>query len=153
MKKLEHLLNEIERNIPHFEKLNLNVSKVTVGWQLEHAMLVLDSVIYSIEVSKPEEYTRKWNKNRAIVMTIQKIPRGRAKAPSRVQPADEFNETTLFEHLAKTRKNVSKLKRLNKNQFFPHPYLGHMKLKSTIKFLGVHTKHHLKIVDEIVHQQ
>jgi len=150
MKKLERLLNEIERNIPHYEVENLKISNASVGWQLEHIMLVLNSVIRTIEVSNPAEYNYKWNLNRVIVMTTSKIPRGKAKAPSRVQPVVEFNETTLLKHLANTRESLSKLKRLNKNQFFSHPYLGHMKLKPTIKFLGIHTKHHLKIVADIL---
>lgn len=150
MKKLERLLKEIDLNIPLFERKDLKISNASIGWQLEHVMLVMNSIIKAIEVSEPADYIYKWNLNRAIVMTMRNIPRGKARAPERVQPREEFTETSLKMHLAKTRENVGKLSYMSNNQFFPHPSLGHMKLKTTIKFLGIHTKHHLKIVDDIL---
>lgn len=150
MKKLEYLLSKIEKDIPLFEKKNTSVSQVSIGWQLEHVMLVMNSIIKAIEVSEPADYIYKWNLSRVVVMTTGNIPRGKAKAPSRVQPREEFTETSLKMHLAKTRESVGKLSYMSNNQFFPHPSLGHMKLKTTIKFLGIHTKHHLKIVDDIL---
>ncbi len=40
MDKLLKLLNELENNIPNSEKLNLSVSKSSVGWHIEHTLIM-----------------------------------------------------------------------------------------------------------------
>lgn len=150
MKKLEALLNQIEQHIPFQATERKSVSQVSAGWHLEHSMLVLNGVVRTIEASNPSEYKFQWKPIRFVIMTFKNIPRGKGRAPSRVQPTVEFNEASLREHLAKTREAIQKLNGLGKNQFFPHPYFGNMKLKSAIKFLGIHTTHHLNIVRDIV---
>lgn len=150
MKKLEDLLKKMEGFVPQFKYQNFEVSNASIGWQLEHIMLVINNVIIAIEVSNPQDYRGKWNLSRAVVMTKGSIPRGKAKAPHRVQPADEYDEATLSAHLSQTRQHLNKLKNLNKDLFFDHPIFGHMKLKSAVKFLEIHTNHHLSIVKDIL---
>ena len=150
MKKLEGLLNQIEQHIPFHEAERQSVSSASVGWHLEHCMLVLNGVVRTIEASSPNEYKFQWKPIRCVIMTVKKIPRGKGRAPSRVQPTVEFNEASLREHLLRTREAIKKLNSLGRNQFFSHPYFGNMKLKAAIKFLGIHTTHHLSIVHDIV---
>ncbi len=150
MKKLEKLLQQIEEYIPFQATERKSISQVSAGWHLEHCMLVLNGVVQAMEDSNPEEYKFQWKPIRFVIMTVKKIPRGKGRAPSRVQPTVEFNEVSLQEHLLKTRDSFNKLRNLEKNQFFPHPYFGNMKLKAAIKFLGIHTSHHLNIVRDIV---
>jgi hypothetical protein len=42
------------------------------------------------------------------------------------------------------------LEKAEKNQFFPHPFLGNLNKKQTIHFLSIHTLHHLKIINDIL---
>ena len=152
MKELNVLLNQIESYIPYCERFNSDVSTVSVGWQLEHALLVLDSVSDTLEASNTSDYKFIFKPIRYVIMNLKTMPRGKGKSPDRVRPINEFDEKSLQEHLKTTRSKVEKLKGLDKRKYFAHPYFGNIKLNSAIKFLGIHTKHHLKIVADIINQ-
>ncbi|MBW4360936.1 DUF1569 domain-containing protein [Flavobacterium taihuense] len=150
MEELKKLLIALESKIPNQEILSPLVSKSSVGWHIEHALLTMNLVIESIQKSKPEHYKRTFNFNRFLVFTLNKIPRGRVRAPKAVQPNQDFNSDSLKNHLEKGKKNLNKLSTLNANNYFEHPFMGHLKLKSTIKFIKIHTNHHIKIIDDII---
>jgi hypothetical protein len=144
------MLNEIERYIPVFEKTNTAVSQSTVGWQVEHTLLVLNGVVEALSRSNPPDYRWRFNFVRTIVLLRKKIPRGRGKAPKRVQPQGDFDIDSLTSHLSKTRENLKRLLTFDKNASFEHPYFGKLNLKNTISFLEIHTQHHLDIIRDIV---
>ncbi|WP_281239901.1 DUF1569 domain-containing protein [Flavobacterium praedii] len=148
--KLLHLLKELENNIPNQDSTNLLVSKSTVGWHIEHTLLTLNLVVSAIEKSDPGLYKHKFSLIRMLIMTTKKIPRGKAKAPKMVQPTSNFDIVTLKNHLEKAKINIRKLDTFDTNKYFEHPYFGPLKLKPTIRFLEIHTHHHLKIINDIV---
>lgn len=150
MQKLNNLLNELENNIPNLEKSNLAVSKASVGWQIDHCLLVLARIISALEKSNPEEFKPKFNMKRFIVFTTNTIPRGKAKAPEVAMPTGEISINSLKENLEKVKSKILKLETFHKNNFFPHPYFNDLNVKQTQKFLVLHTTHHLKIIRDIV---
>ncbi len=150
MDKLILLLDNLESKIPHSEKLNPAVSRSSVGWHIEHTMMATFQIIHAVEKSNPEKYSRKFNPKRLLVFTINKIPRGRGKAPKSVLPPGEFSIDKIKEDIQKLKSKVSVLTNLHHSSFFEHPYFGNLNLKDTIKFLNIHTKHHLKIIDDII---
>lgn len=152
MQKLESVLNQIERNIEFHERVNERVSKVSVGWQLEHTMLVINNVVEALEKSNPKDYRFKNTPIRFFIMVIGKIPRGKARAPKGVRPPEEVIRTTesLSTQLELTKLSIQKLPNMDKNQFFAHPYFGNMKRNAAIKFLGIHSNHHLKIIKDVI---
>jgi hypothetical protein len=81
---------------------------------------------------------------------MNKIPRGKVRAPKSVQPKESFNTESLKQHLEVSKINLEKLNTLNANSYFEHPFLGHLKLKSTIRFIKLHTQHHYNIIKEII---
>jgi hypothetical protein len=81
---------------------------------------------------------------------MNRIPRGRAKAPKVVQPKANFNTETLKNHLEKGKTKLAELDTIGDKNYFEHPYFGHLRLKPTIKFLEIHTNHHLKIINDII---
>lgn len=150
IQKLNILLDQLESHILDFEKTNPLVSTATIGWQIAHSFLVINEVAVQIKKSNPKEYKWKFNKNRFLVQTLlRKIPRGKVRAPKSVR---SFEENTL-EHLKRqleiTRNNIEDLKKLEAKNYFAHPFMGDLNLKTTINFLELHTKHHLKIIEEI----
>ena len=80
---------------------------------------------------------------------MNKLPRGRVKAVQAVIPED-YNEKSLREHLKATKLKVEELKTIDSNKYFNHPVFGNLKLTKTIKFLDIHTKHHLDIINDIL---
>lgn len=149
MSKLKELTLELEKHIEQFEMSNYAVSKSTVGWQLEHIFLTTSMIILALKRSKPSEYKWSFKMPRLLVFTMGKIPRGRAKAPSMVIP-QSFDKEHLQKHFQKVILQLDDIKEIDQNQFFNHPFFGDLKLKDTIRFLEIHTKHHSEIIRDIV---
>jgi hypothetical protein len=109
----------------------------------------MNLTIDSIQKSNPENFKRTFNFNRILIFVINKIPRGKVRAPKAVQPKEDFTTNSLKEHLQKSKHNLNKLSSLDPNSYFDHPFMGQLKLKSTIRFIKLHTQHHLNIIKEI----
>ena len=150
MKNLEILLDQFESRIPLFEKENLAISKSNIGWHIEHSLLTLNGVIKFLTHSNPKDYKWKFNFIRIIVLKTGKIPRGKAKAPQIVVPKDTISKTQLLANLEQTRKLILELETISNDHYFEHPFLGKLKKKAAIRFLEIHTNHHLKIIEDII---
>lgn len=150
MNPLLPLLLQLESHISNFEKTNPKVSNSTVGWQIDHCLLVINGIIGQIEISDPLKYQPKWNFPKFMVFTTGKIPRGKAKAPKVVIPTQVATQEELIAKLAAAKNNVLKLDTFSENQFFNHPFFKDLNVKQTKKFLTIHTKHHLKIIEDIL---
>ena len=149
MEDLKAQLIELENRIQNQEILNPLVSKSSVGWHIEHALLVMNLTIDSIQKSNPDDYKKAFNFNRFMVFVMNKIPRGKVRAPKAVQPKEDFTADSLKIHLENSKHNLEKLNSLNPDAYFNHPFMGHLNLKSTIRFIKLHTQHHLNIIKEI----
>jgi hypothetical protein len=149
MQELNKLVAFLEEKIPLMDKVNTTISAATVGWHIQHSLLVINSIINGLKQSDPNTYQWKFNLSRTLIWTIGKIPRGKGKAPKVVQPQAEITKELLLEHVEKAKSSVALLHSIQKNQYFLHPYFGHLNLKPTIKFLKIHTKHHLDIINDI----
>ena len=151
IQKLNLLLDQLESHLEDFEKTNPLVSSATIGWQIDHIFLVINEVAIQIKNSNPKEYKWKFNKNRFLVQTLlRKIPRGKVRAPKGVRPFEENNLEHLKKQLEITRNNIAELETLEAKNYFAHPFMGDLDLKTTVDFLDLHTKHHLKIVEDIL---
>jgi hypothetical protein len=150
MIKLSALVNELETKIEHSDKLNTAISKTAVGWHVQHSLLVALQIITTVENSNPADYRPKFNMKKFIVYTLNKIPRGKAKAPERVMPREAFNAAALKTDIQLLKSRLAVLNNLERNNFFVHPVFGHLNVKATIKMLQLHTKHHIDIINDIV---
>ena len=79
MQKLTNLVDELASYIPQLEARNENVSASTVGWQIDHCLLVINGIIEQLEISNPNEFQPKWNFPKFMVFTTGKIPRGKRR--------------------------------------------------------------------------
>ncbi len=150
MNQLHNLLLQLENHIPNLEKTNSRVSKSTVGWQIDHCLLVINGVVNQLKISNPTEFQSKWNFNKFMFFTSGKIPRGKARAPKVVTPVDVTTAEELKTKIEIAKNNISKLVSFPQNSFFKHPYFNDLNTKQTEKFLAIHTKHHLKIIQDIL---
>jgi hypothetical protein len=150
MTKLQSILDQLESHIPDFEKTNPAVSTSTIGWQIDHSFLVINSVVDQIKKSNPSDYKWKFNRNRFLVYVIlRKIPRGKVRAPKAVQPFEEITLEHLKNKLEITRNKIAELESLEAKNYFTHPFMGDLNLKTTVRFLELHTYHHLKIIRDM----
>jgi hypothetical protein len=150
MKNLDAILPELANYIADYNQSNHAISEASVGWHIEHSLLVIKQVTATVAQSEPKLYKSKFNLSRFFVFLLKTIPRGKAKAPKVVIPVDEITIETLQESLKNTYQAIAYLKDCQDNQYFMHPFFGQLNKKQTIKFLEIHTKHHLKIVRDIL---
>ena len=80
------------------------------------------------------------------------IPRGKVKAPSSVRPVPA-SASELFAALDELDAVLTQLESAGwaapKGPCVPHPLLGGMTAAQSLRFVGIHTKHHLAIVKDI----
>jgi hypothetical protein len=153
IQKLQSLLTQLESQISEQETVNTEVSQANVGWHIEHSLLTIERIIYALSKSNPADYRWSFRLPRYIIFTMGKIPRGKAKAPSIVQPAGPISTDSLLQQIEHAKQTIQKLESLTSGNFFPHPYFGNLKLKKAIQCLEIHTKHHLDIIRDICKEQ
>lgn len=147
---LNKLLMEIEENIPLKDKTNPKVTKSDVGWQLDHSLKVFNAVSEWTAKSNPKDYKREFNFWRTILFPLKYIPRGKAKAPKFVLPPEIITSDDLHTQLQTAKNHIGTLKNLPKTAYFKHFIFGKLSKKQTLRFLQMHTNHHLKIVRDIL---
>lgn len=149
-----HYLNtqmqEMESYFPYLDTFDPKVSKVHVGWHLAHCFKVINGVCDALKTSSPKSFRSQFNLKRKIVFTLGSFPRGKAKAPKVVIPEGETTLADLLENLKRARKNISEYDSLEKNNFFEHPYFNQLNKIQAKRLLEVHSKHHLKIIRDIL---
>ena len=150
MKKLLQVLNDFEKQAPLYLNNNKMVSEANVGWHIMHSCLVINSIAKAIIASDPALYKKKFSWKAFFVLLFNKIPRGKAKAPSFTQPANEVSMDMVLQQIAEARKSAELLLTADKSQYFTHPIFGDLQLSTAIKFLYVHSYHHEKIIKDIL---
>ncbi len=148
--QLEIVLQKFETTIPQATVANEAVSKASVGWHIAHSLITINLIIEGLKKSKPELYSWSFSFKRMVVYALNKIPRGKGRAPKAVQPIAELTVENLQEKLLETKQKLTALKVLDSNAYFEHPYFGKLNLKPTLKFLIIHTKHHQQIIEDIL---
>ncbi len=129
------------------------VSRWTVGQQVEHVLKVLQ-VTRQVIASERPPLPRGINLTGRLALALRWFPRGVAKSPKVVQPQGR-SRTELAEALAAERAAWRELSRqqtllTRREAIYPHPYFGGLTRAQAANFAAVHTRHHLKIVDDIL---
>ncbi len=149
IKNIEQLLTEIEANVANKNLKKESVSTSDIGWQLDHTLKVINAVCMTMINSDPSTYKPSAKPIRIVLFTLGYIPRGKAKAPKIVRPPKIITEANLLKQLTEAKTHVERIKTLPKTSHFKHFIFGTLSKKQTIRFLEIHTKHHLKIVRDI----
>jgi hypothetical protein len=150
MDNLENLIDTLSIKVTDFEKINTKISSVSVGWHIAHSTLVIKQIIEQLEKSDIKDYKWEFNLSRFFVFSLNKIPRGKGKAPKSVQIEDDFTIENLKKYLEIAKSKVIQINTLQNNSYFTHPFFGKLNLKASKKMLQIHTKHHIKIIEDII---
>jgi hypothetical protein len=150
MSNLTALLQAFEANIPNLSVQNTSVSQREVGWHIDHSLKVINGVLKQIIGSDPKTYKWTFNKMRMLVFLMGKIPRGKAKAPKAVQPTGMITPEEVIAGIQQTKNLLEQAQNCDPKSNFKHPYFDVLNLKQTHRFLYIHTKHHLNIIQDIV---
>lgn len=150
MKHLYTLLDELETKIPLYNHAGSSISNADIGWHIEHTLLVLNSITDALAKSDPKQFKRTFSFIRLLVFAFGKIPRGKGRAPEIVKPKNLVSVSYLQDHLLETRVKLKELDVLQPGSYFRHPVFGNLRLQDAKRFLSIHTKHHLAIIDDII---
>ncbi|WP_344927411.1 DUF1569 domain-containing protein [Aquimarina addita] len=127
-----------------------NVSKVSIAWHLDHSLKVINKIYAVLKSSDPSVYKNRFSLSRTFSFLLGYIPRGTAKSPASVLPPYKIKTEEILSQLEEARINLKELEILDQNANFVHPVFGHLNIKQAKRFLELHTKHHLKIVNDIL---
>ncbi len=150
MKKILTQLDEIENLKSFSTKSKPSVSDASVGWHLEHSLLVIKSILEGLQKSDPQKYQSQNKLSKFLVLLTGYIPRKGGKAPKFTIPNNEAYEENVTKYLETVKNSLSQVNEMAPNSFIQHPYFGHLNRNTSIKFLYIHTNHHLKIVRDIL---
>lgn len=150
MEQLKKLVADLEEKIIFIDQSEPSVSAASVGWHIQHTLLVITQIIKVLKSSDPSRYKKKFNLPRTVVYFMGRIPRGRGKAPQTVVPGSISNALELSGQFNDVRNAIAELPSIAANKYMTHPYFGDLNTKQTATFLLIHTEHHLKIVNDII---
>jgi len=147
--RLKQYIDQIEKYAPDYKIENPKVSKSTVGWQLDHSLKVINGVVDLLKTAPTDKQPKLKLLGRFCLLTNY-IPRGRGKAPKTVLPPEIIEFSALTTQIETAKRIMDDLKHVSSKATFKHPYFGILSQKQTVRFLEIHTKHHLKIVRDIL---
>lgn len=129
------------------------ISGWTIGEQLDHTLQVANK-ISALLLKKQLTESPGVNMRGRFVLTSGFIPRGKAQAPAHVLPKKREREE-LEAAVERAREQLGLLAAdggylKSPHRYFEHPFLGGLTPAQSLRFIEVHTRHHLKIVDEIL---
>ena len=150
IQSLAQKIEDLESYIPKFEASNSKVSKVTVGWHLDHSLKVINGVITTLKQSDVSSYKNNFSLVGKVFFYLGHFPKGRAKAPKRVLPPDVILQDDIVKQINTAKQTLSDISSLHDNAYFQHPLFGNINKKRVVRFLEIHTNHHLKIVKSIL---
>ncbi len=151
MKTLEALMEELEGIVPKYEKENRSVSKACIGWHISHSFMVLERMSMTLAQSDPAQYKKSsFSFIKSLVMFSGRIPRGRGKAPAIVSPIETITLEIITDRIASAKKALHEMENAHENGFMNHPVFGILNKKETMRFMRIHTHHHLQIIKDIL---
>jgi hypothetical protein len=147
---LKNELDEIAQLIDLGNKKNSTVSEKGIFWHLNHSLIILINVSKMLKKSDPSDYKSTFNFKRSLVFALNFFPRGKGKAPKATHPPDNITKEELLKQLEEAKQQTNSIEDLPTKSNFKHPLFGVLNLKQTLKFLKLHTNHHLKICRDII---
>ena len=148
--RLKAKLDEVASYVAVRDSKNSEVSEAAVSWHIDHIFLVVNQIYKTLEQSEESNYKSEFNMKRTYVFTFNKMPRGKATAPESVRPKENVDLDTIQIHHDQALTTVEKFSDLPEKKHINHSVFGNMNRDETIKFLSIHTEHHLKIIRDIL---
>ncbi len=149
-KKINQVVNNLETHIENHSVSNPKISDADVAWHIDHSLKVINNVIIALQSSDPELYKNNFSFLGRVFFMLGFFPRGKAKAPKHVKPPKVILKEDLISQIKQAKSHIKILASLDKNAYFKHPLFGNINTIRVSRFLVLHTKHHLKIIKDIL---
>ena len=143
-------LHAIRALIPQRDVTVAAVSAWSVGEQIHHAALVARAISERLDRSgQPAPRTLRSLLGQ-VVLWRNGFPRGRAKAPSAVLPASGLSADRLNAAIDQAGEALVAASALPSEAWVRHFILGIYRRDDALRFVAVHTRHHLAIARDII---
>lgn len=146
---LGEAIDQLADYIPQWDQRSEKVSQAAVGWHIEHSLLVIRSIVKALERSDPAAYKASFYPAKTLILTTGRFPRG-AQSPAFTRPPEVLEPSALADSVLKTQERLKDLEPLEARHHFTHPYLGVLGLVDAQRFMVVHTRHHMRIIADIL---
>lgn len=146
----DELFREIDQYIPHASQNAKLVSKRGVDWHLNHTLKVIISICKALKASETDSYHPRFHCIKSFIFITGYIPRGKGKSPKAFNSPENVSEKTLRALWQEAKYELKSIDDLHPDRFFSHTYFGDLNLRQSKKFIRIHSKHHLKIIRDIL---
>ncbi|MEO0311302.1 MAG: hypothetical protein RIQ89_959 [Bacteroidota bacterium] len=149
---IKKILGILESYLPQASITNNLISSASISWHIAHALKVLQATGTTLQKTNPADYQPTFSFLKLAVMTAGRLPRGKGKAPKYVLPEKEYTVEELQALVTEVKTIWSQVPSLPANAYIKHHLFGHLNKKNTIRFVVIHTTHHVKIIKDILNK-
>ena len=143
-------LDAFRNCIPQRELCVPAVSKWSVGMHVHHCCLAMIGICQTLSASSPPPPRSRFSLIPALIFLSGRIPRGRGRSPDAVAPKRDISLEELLAVLDEAGRKLNDARQLDAGTWFKHFAFGVFDRDKTIKFIGIHNRHHLRIIADIV---
>ena len=135
------------------DALSLSVSQVNVAWHIDHSLKVINFIYDALKSSDPAAYVGAANSLRTRVFESGKMRRGAGVAPPFLVPPATITLEALEDQLAEARGKLAHFEGLQAQAHFTHFAFGELDRTGALRFIEIHTLHHLAVIRDILLQR
>lgn len=143
-------LTALKSFVPSAEVLAPDVSQWSVGMHIQHCCLAMTVVCRSLVASAPPPPRARFNLVTSLVFLTGRVPRGRGKSPEPAIPREEVQVDELGPMLDESERWLEQARQASPDQWYRHFAFGVLDRDRTLKFIGIHNRHHARIVQDIL---
>jgi len=143
-------LDVLKGFIPKADVVAPDVSKWSVGMHVQHCCLATIAVCDSLVASVPPVPRSSFSLVTSAIFLTGRIPRGKGKSPEQAIPRDEIWTNELEGLQLDAERRLDAARQASPDQWFRHFAFGVLDRDRTLKFIGIHNRHHVRIVQDIL---
>ena len=143
-------LDVLKRFVPKADVVAPDVSKWSVGMHVQHCCLATIAVCESLVASEPPVPPSSFSLVTSAIFWTGRIPRGRGKSPEQAIPRDEIWTNEMEGLLLDSERRIEEARQVSRDHWYRHFAFGVLDRDQTLKFLGIHNRHHARIVQDIL---
>jgi len=126
-----------------------DVSGWSIGMHVHHCALGMIGMCNAVLESSPPVPKSRFSALRTLVLATGRIPRGRGKAPEMALPNPDLEPSELNALLDQSKVLIGRVAEANRDQWWEHFIFGSLNRDQTLRFIGIHNGHHLRIMTDI----
>jgi hypothetical protein len=143
-------LDVLKDFVPRAAVLAPDVSKWSVGMHVQHCCLATIGVCQSLVASEPPVPWASFSLVTSAIFLTGRIPRGRGKSPEQAIPREGIWTNELEGLLQEAERRIEEARQVSADHWFRHFAFGVLDRDRTLKFIGIHNRHHLRIIHDIL---